>query len=159
MNKLSWLNIFSNLISAILVFLGLAYVLGRAFDFPLIQKMAYISAASPVPQVFDEINGYEYWAGSYKIIYEDERRVEKTLEIQYKNLQQLPSPHLLKIMYLLPFSLGPIASQKMWMPSLVDGYCKRDFLRLNASKIKIVAQSRKNGKPLEWSEGISCDRP
>ncbi len=113
-----------------LVAIGIAPVCAALIDY----RWGFAGAmtgASPMPLVFDAALGYEPWACQYEVTlnYSDgtRQRVEITPNVM-ANLPQPHWPHLVHVVYALPFALSPVMHPSIWGPPLRAALCRESEL-------------------------------
>lgn len=86
-----------------------------------------MSAAAPLPLVFNQVGGVEYWAAEYRV----EARTLSGERIQRKidagTYEKMPGPHFVHMAYTLPLALAPIVPAPIWTIPLQYGFCTSHY--------------------------------
>jgi hypothetical protein len=109
--------------SVLLCFLGSIQTLGVVVGSSRAAAIGWMSAASPLPLVFNRVMDQEYWAADYSI--EAKTRTGKVVSMKLGDgdYERLAGPHTVHMAYVLPLALAPLSSDSIWRSPLRYGFC------------------------------------
>ena len=155
----------SNLFYFLLLALGLAQVFGKVFQFPSLQQLGYISAASPLPLVFTDIYGYETFASDYELEYTTvSGHKGKITKMDRKYFSALAAPHNLKGTYSIAIAYIPIFPENMIKSVLECGYCNKGRLAKAIGieeplqEVVLNIKTKTAGRNKQWRFVLKCDK-
>jgi hypothetical protein len=149
---------------AALVAIGVAPAFGALVDYRLGFAGA-MSGASPMPLVFDAALGYEPWACRYEVTLNYADGGREQIEITPAVVARLPGPHwphLVHVVYALPFALSPVMQRSIWEPPLRAALCREgEFLRALGARAPslrgaIEIESKASGQRRSWRIPYRC---
>jgi hypothetical protein len=143
------------------VLVGVSQPLGHALGWPGLRNLGMVSGASPLPLVFNAVNGYEYWAATYKLDLQLAQGEWRSLAVDSATFAGLPGPHRFHMVLTFPFMAGPILPERFWTGLLQYGLCHSGPLaaaravpaEVRAGTIEIATANRP-----AWRGGFVCPR-
>jgi hypothetical protein len=144
-----------------LALLGLSQAMGQLSGSATLQALGTLSAASPLPLVFNSVQGYEFWAQQHQLDLKLTDGELRKVEIDSRTMASLPGPHRMHMLLALPFIVGPLGPQALWQRLLEYELCREGPLARAAGVTAPVAvgsaESLRDGAKT-WRGGFSCSR-
>lgn len=106
-----------------LILLGLGQSISNLLGWTLGQSIFYMTAASPLPYVFNSVDSHEYWSASYKIHVWDYAGEPRTVEVNKTHFSKLSGPHKLKMNTIMSIAFSGLFKQYIWQDSLKLQLC------------------------------------
>lgn len=147
-----------------IIFIGLLQVFGFVIRNPHIEIMGRLTAASPMPIVFGQIDGLEYWASSYKLelIFKDGTSMTKSITpIDFAHMR---GNHWVHMAYVIPLACAPISSDEFGTSTFRYGLCKGGPLAQDweiPAELKegyITITNNTVGEKKQWIKHFICNK-
>ncbi len=144
-----------------LLFFGTAGSFGAIFNIQSLMGMAYLTALSPMPLVFDPFRGLDFWAlqGSVALTLIDGKQIE--FPIDHRAFAGISGAHIRKIAYLAPSTLAPVVSKHRAFFALKKGFCNFGPLTkdmgLSEQVAKIETFIYDSRGEFKWYDQASCE--
>jgi hypothetical protein len=108
---------------AFLGFLACAASAGYILDVPVVTAFATASAASPLPVVFDAVDGVDYWAERpmFVLTLADGRR--DAAQVGRSDFARIAGPHRWQLALALPISAPRLVPRRLVEETLRVGFC------------------------------------
>jgi hypothetical protein len=141
------------------VLVGMSQPLGYVLGWSGLRSLGVVSGASPLPLVFNALNGYEYWAAQHKLELQLRDGAWSDLALDSHIFAELPGSHRLHMLLTFPFMAAPIVPQPLWEEMLERALCDSGPLaraaalpsEVRAGRIEIAAPGRSI-----WRGGFGC---
>jgi hypothetical protein len=151
-----------NILNWGVVCIGFLQMSGWIFNFDQLETIGLLSGASPLPLVFNKVEGLEYWASKFHLQFKMNdgsiHRVQMTRDL----FSKLEGPHVLHLAYALPVALSPVTPPEFWKPPLSYGFCFPGKLtklfgfekKIHSLFFEVI--SRTVGKERKWNYTVDC---
>ena len=154
----------SNLVAAVIVLIGLLQIFGYVSGNRRLSALGVLSGASPLPLVFNAVNGVEYWAAEYEIEAQTQsgRTFKRTMTPEL--FAKMPGPHVVHMAYGIPFAIAPISPDPFWKIPLRYSFCRGGYMartfeiptQEEIRNVTIQMRSKTEGDPRTWNLQIQC---
>ena len=141
---------------------GFLQMAGWIFGLNQIEMLGRLTGASPLPLVFNQVEGLEYWASGFDVHLKMENGTNRDFKITPALFSKVHGPHLLHMAYAMPFAFSPIAPAEFWEPPLRYGLCRpgklaQDFeIQGVIRSVTLRISSQSGGKERHWDRGVEC---
>ncbi|MEM9696448.1 MAG: hypothetical protein AAGA56_28145 [Myxococcota bacterium] len=127
----------------LLLAVGLLQPFGYVLRAPTLRLVGYLSAASPLPLVFNQIQGHEYWSSRYELELFRHGEAPERIVLGPAHFAGVGGPHLHKTVYPYALALVPVPShESTWSSILRRGLCAGPLLPVVSSRAGRVASLR-----------------
>lgn len=109
--------------SALLLLIGLAQVTGVAFSSDTLSEWARRTGSSPLPTIFSDIEGLEYWNVQITLTVTSTDQETQKIELDRHAYAQVHHGHLLQAANAIPLALAMSPQFHLWKTILAHNFC------------------------------------
>lgn len=150
-----------NLAAAAVFALGLSQFMGYALGMKALRGVGAALAASPLPKVFTDVNGFETFASDFVILYEQSGKPHEQ-PVTPEFYGRLRGPYNRRNVYGAALSYGPRLPEPIWNAVLSYGlrpdgpFIQELGIPLDARNIRVRIISKTRGREQQWILQPSC---
>lgn len=147
-----------------LVVIGCLQSLSHMTGLHELAAVSYLTAASPTPFVFNQVNGVEPFFQIYKFTLTDDQGNNQEFELSNQLQAELQIPHRLMAALSSPFAMGLFLPKSVTDSALEYAFCNPGFLKNKFAYAKsvqsihytITAKNPRVTRP-EWGGDYECN--
>lgn len=147
---------------SIVVLIGALQIIGYVIKIEPIKHLGILTASSPLPIVFTEVDGMETFVNDFYIQWKDEEGQNQQVEITPEIYSRLKGPYNRRNIFGAAIAYGPILPEEVSKTILRYGLCNGILaeelqLPLNESSASICIKTKTKGRSDEWTITINCN--
>ena len=96
--------------AALIVVVGLAQMVGRTFEWPVVAGVGMATGASPAPKVFSSVRGLETFSTRFFLEWTEEDGQQRRVSLSPERVARLKGPYNRRNIYGAVLAYGPILS-------------------------------------------------
>lgn len=146
-----------------LLLVGLLQMIGYLTHIQKIRGLGFMTAASPLPLVFSDVEGLETFASSFVVTITDHTHDTFVLSITPQLYSQLRGPYNRRNVYGAAFAYGPKIPEPLWKSVLSYGFCaegplaKEFGVTERIQDVDVRVETKTKGRNDAWNLKLSCN--
>lgn len=146
----------------IIIGIGFLQTIGHLTKIKPIKNLGVVTAASPLPIVFTEVNGVETFASDFYFRWNDDNEIAQEVKVTPALYAKLKGPYNRRNVFGAAIAYGPVLPERIWEPILNYGLCNdvlTDELALPIDKesFSLYIKTRTKGRTDEWTMKTNCE--
>jgi len=145
----------------LIIIIGFLQTIGYLTKIKMIRDLGVVTAASPLPIVFTEVEGVETFASDFYLQWTNSNNEKEEVQITPALYSKLKGPYNRRNIYGAAIAYGPVLPGKIWDPILNYGLCN-DILEneleipIDKENFSLFIKTRTEGRDDEWTLKTEC---